>query len=45
MDQSDHVTKLYIRSIMYDNFFNLQSISENLGNVRKDNKARQLTYF
>ena len=26
MDQSDHVTKLYIQSFMKNNFFNLQSI-------------------
>ena len=25
MDQSDHVTTLYIYSFMQDNFFNLQS--------------------
>ena len=27
MNQSEHVTKLYIYSLMWENLFNLQSIS------------------
>ena len=41
MDQSDHVTELYIYSFVYDNFFFTKYLSENLGNVTKYNNTEK----